>query len=475
MKTAAAIVFPLILGTLVVGSVAAQSARPRKDIPAIAEAANGAIVSIIMSDKDGHTIAQGTGFLTSKDGRIVTNYHVIENGSSAIVKLPDGAFYVVDGVLASDRARDVAVIKAHGKNFHTLALGNSDQVQVGEAVVAIGNPLSLESTVSNGIVSGIRTAKELGGKFLQVTTPISPGSSGGPLFNMAGEVVGITSLYLEGGENLNFAIPINDAKRLLWTKSTAIRALPNEPEAVDISAGLVPKARTDSGEIPPLVPATAAKTNPSDRDHYQQLYDAGGFAHQVIGTAPDGSKTEYGRIRDVDYVCFSDDAYSGTFFTFTAHAYDENYSKAGDIMEKMPGSDEVLKQYRTQLAIQQQAPYVDFMPDSISLKSWSPDAQQFFQRGGRILEENVYDKGVKTNTLQYHWGGSSWFYPIPPADPNAYSRTSKILQLSIEPASMRYVESTTVTITVGSGDTAANNTSHYGPWAGVCEKIPDPK
>jgi serine protease Do len=81
--------------------------------------------------------------------------------------------------------------------------------------VAIGNPLSLESTVSNGIVSAIRTVEDEGGKFVQITAPISPGSSGGPLFNMAGEVVGITTSHLIGGENLNFAIPINDAKRLL--------------------------------------------------------------------------------------------------------------------------------------------------------------------------------------------------------------------------------------------------------------------
>ena len=232
----------------------AQLAPPRKDIPAIAKAANGSIVSIVMSDKDGKPIAQGSGFLVSKDGVIVTNYHVISEGSSAIVKLPDGAFYVVDGVLAFDKARDVAVIKAHGQNFQTLTLGNSDRVQVGGEVVAIGNPLSLESTVSNGIVSGIRTAEEHGGKFLQVTAPISPGSSGGPLFNMAGEVVGITTLYLKGGENLNFSIPINDAKRLLPAESSKIQALPNETEPVKaqtpdaakalywISSHMVPKA-----------------------------------------------------------------------------------------------------------------------------------------------------------------------------------------------------------------------------------------
>jgi Trypsin-like peptidase domain len=225
----------LFLVCLFAGTAAAQLAPPRKDIPAIAKAANGSIVSIVISDKDGKPIAQGSGFLVSTDGVIVTNYHVISEGSSAIVKFPDGAFYVVDGVLAFDKARDVAVIKAHGENFRALTLGNSDRLQVGEEVVAIGNPLSLESTVSNGIVSGIRTVKEKGGKFLQVTTPISPGSSGGPLFNMAGAVVGITTLYIEGGENLNFAIPINDAKELVMlslSTDSKVHDFPNETKSV---------------------------------------------------------------------------------------------------------------------------------------------------------------------------------------------------------------------------------------------------
>ena len=164
----------LCLVVLVAGVVAAQSVPPRKDIPAIAKAANGVVVSIITSDKNGKPVAQGTGFLVSTDGRIVTNYHVIKGASSAIVKLPDGAFYDVDGVVAFDKARDLAVIKAHGQNFRVVTLGNSDRVQVGEEIVAIGSPLSLESTVSSGIVSGIRTIEEEGGKFLQVTAPISP-------------------------------------------------------------------------------------------------------------------------------------------------------------------------------------------------------------------------------------------------------------------------------------------------------------
>ena len=206
-----------------------QPTRSPKDIPAIVKAANGSVVSIVMSDKD-IPIAQGSGFFVSKDGLIVTNYHVIEEGSSAVVRLPDGASYVVDGVLASDKARDIAVIKTHGQNFRTLTLGNSDRVQVGEEVVAIGSPLSLESTVFIGIVSGIRVAEQPGRRFLQMTAPISAGSRGGPLFNMAGEVVGITTMKLEDGENLTFAIPANDVKRLLSNRSATLSNLPNEPE-----------------------------------------------------------------------------------------------------------------------------------------------------------------------------------------------------------------------------------------------------
>jgi hypothetical protein len=222
----------LFLVCFVAGAVAAQSGPPRKDIPTIAAAANVTIVPIITSDKGGHAVAQCSGFLVSKDGVILTNYHVVAEDTSAVVKLPAGAFYIVDGVLAFDRARDVAVINAHGENSREIPLGNSDRVQVGEDVVAIGNPFSLESTISSGIISGVRAVEEEGGKYLQITAPIFPGSSGRPLFNMAGEVIGITTMHLKGGENLNFAILINDTKGLLLAKSSKIRVLPNETELV---------------------------------------------------------------------------------------------------------------------------------------------------------------------------------------------------------------------------------------------------
>ena len=218
----------LCLILLSANTVVAQSRQPtRKNIPEIAKAAKEAIVTIVMANDD-KPIALGTGFLVRQDGVIVTNYHVIATGNVAVVKFADGTISPVDGVLAAEKVRDLAVIKIHGRTFPTLKLGNSEQIQVGEEVVAIGNPLGLELTVSNGILSAVRTAENGGGEFLQITAPISHGSSGGPLFNMTGQVIGVTSMYFEGGENLNFAIPINDAKALLQKQSANLQPLPNE-------------------------------------------------------------------------------------------------------------------------------------------------------------------------------------------------------------------------------------------------------
>jgi Trypsin-like peptidase domain len=253
--------FLILLAALAVQNVAGQQAtspplKVRKDIPTIAKAATPAVVLIVMANDD-EPISTGTGFVVESSGIIVTNYHVIQLGNKGFVKFSDGTAFAIDGVLAADKLRDLAVIKIHrGKSFPTLTLGNSDQLQVGEEVVAIGDPLGLELTVSNGIVSAIRTVEERGGRFLQITAPISHGSSGGPLFNMAGEVIGITSMYFEGGENLNFAIPINDAKSLV-RNCAGFQALPNEPE--DTSAKTEPESKTES-------PAKTESVTPVEKD-----------------------------------------------------------------------------------------------------------------------------------------------------------------------------------------------------------------
>ena len=130
--------------------------------------------------------------------------------------------------------------------------------------------------------------------------------------------------------------------------------------------------------------------------------------------------------------------------------------------------------FDTMEAVQHSAPYVTFLMAGW-LEIFPPKTQQFFRSGKRILEDTVYEKGVKTGTLEYLWDGNSWLLSVPPTDPSAYTKISKILRISIEPTTMRYAESTTVTMTVGNGDTAATDTSRCGPWGGVCEKVPNPK
>jgi len=443
-----------------------QSTQAGKGIPAIVKATEGAIVSVVMSDRDGKPIAQGSGFFVSKDGLILTNYHVIAEGSSAIVKLPDGAYYVVDGVRAFDKVRDIAVIKARGHNFRTLTLGSSERVQVGEEVVAIGNPLSLESTVSNGIVSGIRTDEQLGGRFLQITAPISPGSSGGPLFNMDGQVIGITTMYLEGGENLNFAIPIDDAKRLLLSKSSTLREWPDEHESVKREKR-GQEGQAPSSELTENTWPTVANLGSAARRFYEQDKEAGIFAPEEFGTAPDGSKVPLGRMRKADYVCFSSDARSDEFFTFRAWAYDKEYDEALHLLDKAgdpsnPADREDFfkrqaKQNEIQGAIKQAKPYVNFLPGDL-VNGMRSDMRQFFLGDGRVLQRDDYSKGVKIDTLEYHWDGTSWFFhdlwflPVfgatSPKGPDVPTSTPRALHLSIQPFKkdlvmevLRYVDS----------------------------------
>jgi len=182
--------------------------------------------------------------LSANDGKIVTNYHVVHvsGATQAEARFTDGASYLAQGVLTTDRDKDLAVLKlqAAGKEFHSLHLGDSERVQTGERVVAIGSPLagfspvSTEATVSDGLVSGVRDWPEHRMKVFQITAPISPGSSGGPLMNLNGEVIGVTFAQLVGGQNLNFAIPIVYIQPLLNdgpTKSLAEINLstPNDP------------------------------------------------------------------------------------------------------------------------------------------------------------------------------------------------------------------------------------------------------
>jgi hypothetical protein len=212
-----------------------QAHETKKDIATISHDAQKAVFLIVVSNASGREIGQGSGVVVSSDGKVITNYHVIDGASSAVIKFPNGAFFLIEGVLAADMAKDIAVLKASGSDFPTVALGDSDKVQVGEEVVSIGSPLSLEATVSNGIISSIRELKDENQRLFQTTAPISPGSSGGALLNMGGELIGITTAEMVGGQNLNFAVPINAVKPLLSASSP--RKLTDKPNVKETANG----------------------------------------------------------------------------------------------------------------------------------------------------------------------------------------------------------------------------------------------
>jgi serine protease Do len=157
----------------------------------------------------------GSGFIISEDGYILTNHHVISGADEVIVRMANRKEYIAQ-VIGSDEASDVAVLKVDDENLPTLKIGDSDDLKVGEWVLAIGSPFGFDATVTAGIVSakGRSLPSDNYVPFIQTDVAINPGNSGGPLFNLDGEVVGINSqIYSRSGGfmGLSFAIPIEMA------------------------------------------------------------------------------------------------------------------------------------------------------------------------------------------------------------------------------------------------------------------------
>lgn len=159
----------------------------------------------------------GSGFIIDKEGYILTNNHVVEKATSIKVKLTDGKDYDAK-IIGKDPKTDIALIKINAKHELPVAkLGNSDALEVGDWVIAIGNPFGLEQTVTAGIVSAKGRVIGAGpyDDFIQTDASINPGNSGGPLFNLNGEVIGINTAIVSTGQGIGFAIPINIAKDML--------------------------------------------------------------------------------------------------------------------------------------------------------------------------------------------------------------------------------------------------------------------
>ncbi len=183
----------------------------------IAARYGSAVVLLLAVDKSGTPRRLGSGVFVSEDGLLVTNLHVARGLDQVRVRLGSGVDRTTNTVVGYSEPHDLLILKVGGGPTPAVTLGDSDGISPGESVVVISNPEGLERSVSTGVVSGVRSRDTLR-KIIQFTAPVSPGSSGGAIFNDTGSVIGIVSSQIVDGQNLNFGVPVNDVKPLLSAK-----------------------------------------------------------------------------------------------------------------------------------------------------------------------------------------------------------------------------------------------------------------
>ncbi len=203
--------------TLWKAGVALLAAAPLagQDLPStreIAAAARPAVVSVRGLD-GGQVLTSGTGFVVREDGVIVSNLHVVRGAGALEVEMSSGEVYHQVYVLDYDERRDLILLQIPAVGLETIAIGDDRALEVGDPIYVMGNPLGLNWTFSDGLLSAKRT--EEGVTYLQISAPISAGSSGGPVLDRRGEAVGVATLTFEEGQNLNLAIPARHAAGML--------------------------------------------------------------------------------------------------------------------------------------------------------------------------------------------------------------------------------------------------------------------
>ena len=212
------------------GQITKERTRRQKDTGLqLIENTVASTVFLEMERINGQPLGFGSGFFVQHD-QIATNFHVIAGASRGTAKLVGKpATYAIEGITASDVENDLAILKVSNSNVQPLPLGDSDAVQLGDTVYVSGNPKESEDTFSDGTISGPR---EIGNQtLLQMTAPISPGGSGGPVLNEKGEVIGLSFVSLEDGQSLDCVIPSNHLKALI-SKSKVVKPLTQEKQSV---------------------------------------------------------------------------------------------------------------------------------------------------------------------------------------------------------------------------------------------------
>jgi serine protease Do len=210
----------LVLQGFLLPIVAAQN------LPDLFRRVSPSVVLVATLDASGTMTGFGSGVVVSSDGLVATNEHVIRYADRLMVRLAVGR-EVTAVRLVADADRDLAILWISAQDLNFARLGDSDQVQIGESVLAIGFPKGLDHTLTSGIVSGLRDID--GYRYIQTTVAISAGSSGGPLLNMNGDVIGLTVGSFAKAQSLNFALPSNEILPMLRRAQTARREGKTKP------------------------------------------------------------------------------------------------------------------------------------------------------------------------------------------------------------------------------------------------------
>lgn len=216
--------FTLLLFILTVFSTPAYAAETLPSLlnaKDIYEKCSSAVFFIETFDMQGNSYGNGSGFIISNTGLAVTNLHVLNGAFSATATLSDSKELTVQNVLGYSEAADLAVIQLNGSKLPFLNVGDSAKTKGGEKIYTIGSPMGLSNTISEGIISNPnRMVNET--NYMQISAPISHGSSGGALINEKGQAIGVTTAGYVEGQNLNFAVPINPVKTILNGKNPSI-------------------------------------------------------------------------------------------------------------------------------------------------------------------------------------------------------------------------------------------------------------
>ncbi len=403
-------------------------------LPELVRRIKPSAVAIETFDARGGTVSRGSGFFIGPD-RVVTNRHVIERSSRAEVHLADGRKFPVKGVLAIDGEGDLALLQVDVPAGAARPLPIVRTVpQEGESIVVVGNPFGLEGSVSNGIVSAVREISGYG-RIIQITAPISPGSSGSPVVNMYGQVIGVATLQAAEGQSLNFAVP---AERILQLKITDLRTVSslaaetseNKRAAAErsYSQGVAQLSRDDYARALPFF-QKAAELDPN----YAEAWYQAGFCLGVLGkhTESLGASKNAARIRpewSATHANIGASAFAIGQFAESADAYrkairltdndPEIYFGYGLALNRLNRPDEEILAYKRSIELKpdhanalerlgqayvRQKRWSNAAEAFEQLKTYRPDAKTYNQLGECYLELDKPDDALNAfnNALGY--------------------------------------------------------------------------